>query len=314
MENEAPKLRFRLAQNTDRDAAAFCALSNSLYNRPVNEDYYRWQFFSCPFPSLLNVAVDEDDVIVGTYCLHVQGDFAWVLDIMVSPKFQRRGVFRQLVDFGYENLKSYNAKAILVMANENADRATVQGLGWTRINTFFTYFAEPRSFDSDFILEYRPISDFSVCSAVNPPTELISNPRTSSYQEWRFLENARYEYDTFAAYHQGQPFGYVVLKIFRDTTSGRSFGDIVDLVWNKNDDALLKDMLSFSLDHFHKQNVNEAAMWLQTNTLLDRVGTESGFARSGQQRFFCGKALQQESKAIEEHGNWFINMADSEVY
>lgn len=308
MQTTQPKLKFRLAALAD--AAAFCSLSNSLYARPVNEAYYNWQFFACPFPSLLNMAVDENDKLVGTYCLHIQNGVAWVLDIMVSPKFQRQGIFRQLVDFGFENLQRFEAKAIVVMANEKADKACVDGLGWTRINTFLTCFATPVK-SRKFALEYEKINDFP---EMNLPTNLFANARTSAYQNWRFIENARYDYDIFAAHKKGELFGYVVLKIFRDPASNQAFGDIVDIVWAENDKESLADMLRFSLNHFAEQNAGNAAMWLQTNTLLDTVGSELGFKQSKQQRFFCGKALQDDSKYLERAENWYINMADSEVY
>lgn len=306
--SKVQKLNFRLA--TPQDATAFCALSNSLYARPVNEDYYRWQFFQCPFPSLLNIAVDENDELVGTYCLHVQNGVAWVLDIMVSPKFQRQGIFRQLVDFGFENLKQYDAKAIVVMANEKAERACVTGLGWKRINTFLTAFATPEKSER-FTLEYEKINNFPEISL---PTDLFSNSRTSAYQNWRFIENARYNYDIFAAHKNGNLFGYVVLKIFRDPVSNQAFGDIVDIIWAENDRESIADLLRFSLNHFAEQKVGNAAMWLQSNTLLDNVGLEIGFKQSAQPRYFCGKALQKDFEYLEESDQWFINMADSEVY
>lgn len=309
---DSQQLKFRLA--TPKDAEAFCELSNSLYARPVNEAYYQWQFFACPFPSLLNIAVDENDKLVGSYCLHVQGNVAWVLDIMVSPNIQRQGVFRKLVDFGFENLKQYAAKAIVVMANEKAERACVNGLGWQRINTFLTYFAEPAKSESKFILEYEKINEFSAFSEVKVSSNLFFNPRTIEYQNWRFIENTRYNYDIFAAYKNGEPFGYVVLKIFRDPLTDQAFGDIVDIIWAEDDKEAVTEMLKFSLSHFLHQNVGKAAIWLQTNTLLDRVGLEVGFKQSDQKRFFCGKVLQDGYKNLEESESWFVNMADSEVY
>lgn len=318
------QLRFRLAENTKQDAEQFCALSNSLYARPVNEKYYYWQFFECPFPSLLNVAVDENGKIVGTYGLHVQNasppsaNVVWVLDIMVSPQIQRHGVFRKLVEFGFEQLQPYNPAAITVMANENADRACTRGLEWKRINTFFTCFAKPDESHKrkKFLLEYEKINDFSSCSRIFEANgiSLFSNARTIDYQNWRFVKNARYDYEIFLAHKNAQPFGYIVLKIFRDPVSSQSFGDIVDILWIENDREALTDLLKFSLAYFYRQNVGSSAIWLQTNTVIDEIGTEVGFKRSDQQRFFCGKALREDFGFLENAGNWFINMSDSEIY
>jgi GNAT superfamily N-acetyltransferase len=312
-------MNFRLAKNNEPDANNFCALSNSLYARPVNESYYRWQFFACPFPSLLNIAVDENDKLVGSYSLHVKENVAWILDIMVSPEIQRQGVFRKLVDFGFENLKDYDVDAIVVMANEKADKACVQGLGWKRINTFFTYFAKPDELHNKtkFILEFEKVENFSSCDFVSKNTHhknLFSNARTIAYQNWRFIENTRYSYDIFVSHKGGSPFGYVVMKTFHDPLSGQSFGDIVDILWVEDDKDALAEMLRFSLMEFYKKNVGIAAMWLQTNTVLDEVGAAVGFKQSEQERYFCGKALKENFSHLENAGSWFINMSDSEVY
>jgi hypothetical protein len=312
-------MNFRLAKNNEQDAKNFCALSNSLYARPVNKAYYRWQFFACPFPSLLNIAVDEKDNLVGSYCLHVQGKVAWVLDIMVSQQIQRQGVFRKLVDFGFENLKEHNLDAIVVMANEKADRACVNGLGWKRINTFLTCFAKPDELHNKtkYIPEFEKVENFSSCDSIIKNAcqkNLFANTRSVEYLNWRFMENPRYAYDVFVAHKNGLPFGYAVLKIFRDPVTNQAFGDIVDILWIEDDKEALADMLRFSLAHFHNRNVGSVAMWLQTNTVLDEIGLEIGFRQSEQKRFFCGVALKENFKCLEDAGSWFINMSDSEVY
>jgi hypothetical protein len=312
--SDLPILDFRLATNSKRDAENFCALSNSLYARPVNEAYYTWQFFECPFPSLLNVAVDRNDRILGTYALHIQNKIAWVLDIMVSPTVQRRGVFKQLVDFGFENLRKFDVNAIVVMANENANRACVDGLGWTRINTLYTYFAEPYPTDRNQRFEVGSVADFSSIDLSAHSKNRISNQRTSEYQNWRFFRNARYSYDVFSFSESGADVGYVVLKTFKDPVSGNSFGDIVDLFWAEENPDLIKEMVAFSLDYFHQLNIATTAIWLQTNTILDAVGLEAGFVRSNQPRYFCGKAITEIGKVAELPENWFLNMSDSEVY
>jgi hypothetical protein len=143
---------------------------------------------------------------------------------------------------------------------------------------------------------------------------LFANTRCVEYLDWRFTENARYSYNVFVAHKNGLPFGYIVLKIFRDPVSNQAFGDIVDILWVEDDKEALANMLCFSLAHFHNQNVGGVAMWLQTNTVLDEIGVEVGFKQSEQKRFFCGKALKENFKHLEDASSWFINMSDSEVY
>lgn len=319
------QIHFRLAERNTRDAERYCGLSNSLYARPINQAYYNWQLFQCPFPSLPNVAADANDNIIGTYCLHVQetsptkANVAWILDIMVSPLFQRRGIFRKLADFGFENLAEFNPAAIVVMANENAKRACVDGLGWNLINTFSTYFAPPKAAHAEkpFELDFEPASDFSAAGIIfgRSNISLAANARTNNYQKWRFIENPRYDYEIFVAHKTGgELFGYVVLKIFRDPISGQAFGDIVDIFWTENDSEAVAELLRFSLAYFYRQKVSSVAVWLQTNSVLDKIGMDMGFSASGQNRYFCGKVLDKQYDFLAETNRWFINMSDSEIY
>jgi hypothetical protein len=135
--------------------------------------------------------------------------------------------------------------------------------------------------------------------------------RGAAYLNWRFVRNPRYSYDLFAVRRRGEIFGYLVLKVFHDPVTGRVFGDIVDLRWAEDDRGALADMLGYALEHFRIQGVESAAIWLQTNTILDSVGLEAGFSFSEQRRFFCGSALDTR---LTDPCRWFLTLADSEVY
>lgn len=312
-------MRIRLARNDPRDAKGFCALSNSLYTRRVNEAYYIWQFFACPFPSLLFLAVDDTDTPVGSYGIHLQGHVAWVLDMMVSPTLQRQGVFRQLAAFGSLTLTQHDLGAIVVLANEVGDRACINALGWRRINTIFTYTATPDDLPDPGrgALEFERVNHCFSCDPIitmartKTPT---ANTRSVEYLNWRFIDNTRYPYEVFVAHKHAQPFGYLVLKLFHDPVTGLTCGDLVDILWVEDDKEALAAMLRFSLARFRVLNAASAAMWLQTNTVLDEVGLGVGFHRSEQRRLFSGKALKDRFNYIEEPRNWFLNMCDSEVY
>jgi GNAT superfamily N-acetyltransferase len=325
-----PQLEFRLAENTAQDSDRFCQLSNSLYARPVNDAYYSWQFFQTPFPSATALAVTPDGELIGSYTLHVQPtlpekvNVAWVLDIMVSPKYQRKGVMRQLMGFATEQTRQFNPVALCVMANEKANQACVDGLGWHRINTINTSFLKCNNAEeSQRTLSYQAIDNFEDCAellnqqqyAMNVEKHsLLANERSVDYLNWRFVENPRYRYARFVAEKSSGVFGYIVLKVFRDPVSEKSFGDIVDLFWLENDVKALRDILLFAVSWFKQAGVSESTMWLQTNTVLDQVGKDLGFALRQQPRYFCCNVLDACYNWLKDPNRWFITMADSEVY
>ncbi len=325
-----PQLEFRLAENTAQDSDRFCQLSNSLYARPVNGAYYSWQFFQTPFPSLTALAVTSDGELGGSYTLHVQPilpdkvNVAWVLDIMVSPKYQRKGVLRQLTAFASEQARQFNPVALCVMANEKANQACVDGLGWHRINAFNTSFLKCNNAEEGKrSLSYQFIDSFADCAellnhqrrAVNfEESDLFANQRSVDYLNWRFVENTRYSYARFVVEKPSGIFGYLVLKVFRDPVSKSLFGDIVDVYWREDDVEALRDMLLFAVSWFKHAGVSECAIWLQTNTVLDRVGKDMGFTVHQQPRYFCCDVLNARYDRLKDSARWFITMADSEVY
>ncbi len=317
-------LAFGTLADTAEDAAAFCALSNALYARPVDAAYYRWQFHETPFPTHLVCARDEDGRLVG--CLAVQvrdlvpeGRAGWVVDIMVRPDLQGQGVFRQLEGHAAATVEP-RPDTLAVMANDKAAPASVR-LGWAATRVFTTFarataapLTPPRSL-------VAPLARFSDAAGVleawrdgvagTGGARLRANRRTAAYLDWRFMANPRYAYERFHVRRPGSGEGLLVLKVFRDPVSGRAFGDVVDAVWTEPDPGLLEDMLAFAVGFFRERGVPEAAVWLQTGTAFDDAGLRVGFAPTGQRRNFLTRA---STRAFADAATWFLSMADSEVY
>ena len=322
-----PELSFRQASHTVGDSNGFCALSNSLYARPVDSAYFSWQFFETPFPSLTTVAVTADGELCGSYTLHIQSAFpddayvAWVVDIMVSPKYQRQGVLRLLTEYALEQARPFDPVALCVMANEKAYRACVEGLGWQRVNTFSTWLMDTSaSIEANPRLSYHPIDNFESCEVLlegganSPFLGMFANRRSASYLNWRFVQNPRYAYSRFLVEGKSGIFGYLVLKLFGDPITHTVYGDIVDIYWIDDDTESIRDMLQFAQTWFKQAGASTAAIWLQTNTRLDQVGIELGFKSQPLSRYFCCRTLSSPYDWLNEPSRWFITMADSEIY
>jgi GNAT superfamily N-acetyltransferase len=322
---QLPRFNLRLARNDAVDGRLFRDLFNSLYLRRVDEDYYRWQFFLTPFPSKLVLAIAEDGTLVGCYGFHViptsQEDarIAWALDIMVAPPYQGKGVFRSLAAFAAQQVTPYLPAALCVMANQRADRAHADGLGWSRVMTISNFVCRTSCAPSppqDFKFHlHRDFDAGAVASIVAPQaTSCTSNLRSVKYLRWRFVKNPWYRYSLFLVSARGRPFGYLVLKTFRNPQTDSACGDIVDVIWTQDHEQGLSAMLCFALGHFRDSGLSEASVWLQTNTMLDQVGRNLGFVESSQKRFFCAKILDERCRYLEEPARWFVTMSDAEIY
>ena len=172
---EIGDLRLRMARLDAFDARSFCELFNSLYTRKVDENYYRWQFFATPFPSGLAVATAADGKWIGCYGFHVvpsSGEcspVAWMLDIMVAPEFQRKGVFGRLADFAAAAAAEHKPVALCVMANAKADAAHTRLPEWKRvmeISTFVRQTVDVPGMSGKFECRYEEKIDLKVLSRI----------------------------------------------------------------------------------------------------------------------------------------------------
>ncbi len=326
---QAGEVEFRLAHCNDDDAAKFCGLFNSLYARKVDGAYYRWQFFSTAPPSYLCFAQNPSGDLLGCYGLHVfetnraDRKLAWALDIMIASASQHKGLLRPLVNFAYAMIQERDPIGISVMANQRAYEAHVYGLGWAHVQTLVTHVNSTLpSVGRSKRLKFSRISqwteevetDLQLIDAKLSQSGLLAVKRTTAYLNWRFVNNAWYQYDIFQAHDSLEPFGFLVLKIFRDPKTGETFGDIVDILWSRDDPAALFEMLLFAIRHLMDRGAKSVTSWFRTNTMLDQVGQLAGFMPTAGKRFHCVKPLDTQFAGLAEHQNWYVTMSDAEIY
>jgi hypothetical protein len=320
-----PELELRLARDDSPDAGEFCRLFNALYARKVNERYYRWQFFESPCPSGLAVATLADGTWVGCYGFHIlpatnlPSPISWSLDIMVAPAFQGQGLFGRLAAFAAAASATFNPAASCVMANAKCDRAHVRTLGWKQVAGIQTFTrgttdlpeAAPAFVSSSYAL-LNPRQLAFVASRCRAP--LVQQARSERYLCWRFAQNPWHAYSMVIVSRNSAPVAGAVLKTFKDPISGVSCGDIVDVVWSREETAPLREILLAALRHFRDAGITTANAWLQTNTLLDAVGTSLGFVPSSQTRHFSCSVRAPEFAGLELSSNWSLTMAAAEIF
>jgi hypothetical protein len=325
-------LTYRLASQDEADSRRFCELSNALYARKVDDAYYRWQFFAPPFPSLLSYAVTDEGELAGCYGFQLLqtalpgATLGRALDIMVARKFQAKRVLWVLHEFAMEQIQAHKPVAAYAMANKAAAGVYTHQLGfkWKGVNTYadWSCATETAAELGAQSIDLTPVASFSVADEAfiqqveTQRTErgFFSLARNREFLEWRFLNNARYDYQVFRCARRGQLFGFVALKIFRDPVSGQTFGDLVDVIWAEDDHATLRELLRFVLNYFHRNQVSEAVTWLQTNTALDQVGRDLGFKQTSREHYLCCKVLDDAYLKLEEPNYWLATMADTELY
>lgn len=325
---QALTARFTLREGepTARDARAFASLFNSVYSRTVTEDYYLWQFCRSPLGGGCVLAEHEGD-LVATYGLRPLKMFAGeecliglTVDLMITPAARRTGLMSRLEGEIEQRARGRGCVAIYATPNAQAYRPRVQRLGWASMGQVSTYWAETRSHAwRPGRLRIVPVKAFDRAidgiyrQFVLNHHDLAIVQRDHAYLNWRYAQNPWYSYDLFVVCEGEAVVGYLVLKLFRDPTSGEAIGDIVDWLWQRDDAALLEEVLRFALFHFAAMGVARAAAWFETNTLADRLGGELGFWPSDQKRYLTCKPLSPRHAWLGDRRRWFLTMGDSEI-
>jgi hypothetical protein len=312
----------------EHDCDAFVDIFNSIYNRKIDSRYFRWQFLNQNVPTYLILGVSNKNVI-GFGGARVQnghradGDVLLYqgLDVMILEQYRGKGFsFRNMGDYFIALASRGGAAAIYGLGNRNARLVLTRYLDFKLVVQIQTMISQVNA---------QPLQNMNthierIASFDNQVTEIVSGflkshpallivRRDPLFLNWRFVSNPVFRYDIFYVKRGSIIFGYLVLKVFEDPATGERFGDIVDLLWVEDDFEMLRGMLGFALGHFNSLGLTQAAIWLQTNTILDEVGRSLGFRATEQRRYLVSKILDPEYNWLRDPKRWYITMADAEI-
>ena len=306
-------------------ATEFVDLFNTTYSRKIDLDYYHWRFEREDCNTLI-FSVHDEQGLKGCAGVHIlgMGDFvvAQIVDAIVAERCRGDGrTFASLNAQVNKCAETFGAKALFMLPNEHGAQAWSADRGWRIVSDMYTYARNTCPHPGPTRIEILPVGKFDTWANAIDAIFKTSHPRLfpavrgKSYLNWRF-DNPMHDYTVMQIYlPQGyRPWGYMVLKVFTDPAAGKSTGDIVDILWASDAPVALMDALYTALDYFHKRGVSRAAMWLQTNTILDQMGYYLGFERIEQKRRFCVKVLDNNYARLNDPASWYLTMADAEIY
>ena len=278
------------------DIPELVKLNNSQYNRKKSEDYFVWQFFRIEYPTILIVA-ECQNVIVGMFGLQKRkltngAIFGQAIDILISPKFRGRGIFKKMVDCA---LNQYiNLDGICVLPNLNGKNAVVK-LGWKNIAKIDDMVLEDSISKKIRDIEYKK-------SAL---TEFDFN---ESIKKWRFNNHSENMY----FYKIIDKNNFSVTKIFQDPITNCKYGDIVFIKYF--DKCFLKDVYLKSVSFLYSKEVGAITTWALPHTYEYKLLIQLGFKQKIRERYFCLNIYNTKFNSLYNINNWRLFQADSEIY
>ncbi|MBI3935244.1 MAG: hypothetical protein HY316_11190 [Acidobacteria bacterium] len=309
------------------DRNQFIGLFNETYSRQMPPSYYDWRFCS-PASRGGVLLAGGNEQLGGTCGYHLcdtrvprASTSLLVVDLMVAPELRGTGLVFARLRLEIERLAvESGAECVFLFPNRAGAAAWLASDGWGLVAEIATCESASREKPLSTGLGFARVSSFGdwVDSieaefALNHP-ELAFVKREARYLNWRFASHPVHRYEVFRVDRGVRPLAYVVLKVFRDSGTGQSFGDVVDMLWAEDDPELLAGLLRFARARFYEMGVWRVTTWLQTHTLLDDLGRDEGFVETDQIRHFCCKVLDTRCRWLADAGRWFITMGDAEIY
>jgi len=324
-------LTIRPGRRSAEDAAAFADLYNEANARKVKPAYYLWQFFSAPNPGRC-LFVEDDGTPVAVYGTRVM-DFdgpeeriGLAVDLIVSPSARRLGLWAVLETQIEQAARDEGCTAIYASPDDATLAARVKDLAWVALperifHESATLSGEgPEAVAAEAGLAFARVPSFSqeaddVRDAFRRlyPGRIMTR-RDRRYLNWRYAANAWYSYDILWFERSGEPFGYVIVKPFREPQSRQLLGDVVDIAWAANDAQKLRAMLRAALSHLGALGCARASTWLQTGTMLDHAAADIGFVATPRTRHLCYKPLNPQHQRLKDRAAWLLTMGDVELF
>ena len=296
-------IHFRRAEQTDIPQIE--DMFNSQYARKKGKSYFLWQYFNSYYPTVLFCAFAKEKLI-GMYGLQKRllnngVKVGQAIDMLVSPEFRGKGIFKQLADHAVQCFQDVDL--LCVFPNLNGKNAVEKSLGWETAGKIDSMYVKSQ-LTIDVSEEHREPWGFERNQS------LYRFVYDEGIRKWRFGKHPDYTYHYISINREA----HAVTKIFTDPYDGRRFGDIVEFECDLGNKSLLMDLFTKTCHYLKNQDVEGITTWALPHTELHGVVKKLGFLELIQERYFCVKVLNPKYKYLTDFSCWHLVQADSEIY
>jgi hypothetical protein len=297
-------------------------LVNLFYNYNWIDEWYKWQCFDNPLPSVFMVA-EIDKEIVGMFGLQIKklrnnqlneydiriGQIVW---INIHDTWKDQGLFSKM---GHEVISSFeNLDGLCIVSNKKALKDCQEGIGLKNAGVLNRLILN---------IQDKKIKEYSaICEKVGPNThyktiksnrEIFMFEKTSDFRVWRFSSNPVYTYFKVTI-----PSGeYAIVKQFFDIHPDSPkvcIGDIVDFECDIDNQDKLEEVFSAAIYQLEKKGSQEITTWANPCSTLRNVLGRIGFTEGSNNGYFGFNALNPNLPVLSEYDRWHLVQSDATNY
>ena len=324
-------MHFSLFQNQDTNHVM--DLFQKVFKRKISEEFWKWRYgvFGKPIAGLLW----DEKKLVGHYMLspipmkideHIENALL-AMSVMIDPDYQEKGIyFGPLAKYTYDNAVKEKYNLIFAFPNEKSYKIHFGPLGWNdfgRIKEYKKHITTKNRLQE--FLEYKVESlkifgnEIDEIWNKHKNEQHIIIPRTSDFLNWRFLAHPKFPYENYYSYDyfpfiikkNMEPVAYFVIKKF-----GQEKCHVVDYFGLLNKEVI-NNILFTGESICIKNEINLLSFWenSEKNRMdFQTIAIQNGYLEDKSHCFFGCKQLNTPNSLYEQKQNWFVTMADSDIF
>ena len=336
---------FRKYEPGDEDS--ILQLHKTTFGNTLSKEYWNWKFLKNPAKKIYIYLAFDRSLCIGQYAMLPMSlcyngrtvDTLIALDNMVHPKYQRRGILKDLEKLVVKD----RPKDIpfYTFLNQNSFHVYTKKFGWVYLGTIDVYF-KPISLNTFVATNriYKPIElSFKLYNFFYRPKlklhlEKMDKPdkdieyfwdknrckfgitfnRSTEYLNWRFFE-CPLKYENLKIKHAGEVVGLAVIRIQKKF--GFKIGWVMDLITKGNyEEGYYRDALLY-IQNFVKEKCDFISILLPSENAKESLKS-AGYRKIPQkllphQFYFCVRKNDYSCSMINEKKNWYFSWSLNDV-
>lgn len=261
------------------------------FDRHKDASFFKWKYFSNPSGDALCLSVMHQGDMAGFCCMipeefYVFGNKMKIYkccDLMVHPKYRKRGLSTKLILALSEHLRRHGPLFLYTLCGKNATPGFLKN-EWLKSGDVYYYFKH-RSYLKFKFLFYRMtrLYEEGILKRVDSIADLCKNykfkidnskihmVKNEAYFKWR-LSNLLYDYKITGYYEKDVLVGYVICN-----TKYMNDAYIIDLECEGNNRKIIKTLLDSVESDAYRSGRRSVITFTVKDTILHKLIKENGY-------------------------------------
>lgn len=295
----------------------------NVFKKEMSLEFWNWRFKNNPFLNkpMIHLMWDEDKLI-GHYAISpiemiIEGQVkltALSMTTMTHPEYGGKGIFSNLAESLYNELKKINFSMVWGFPNLNSHYGFIKNLKWNDIATIPMLCLNISEYkirnDS---VKYFTSNQFKIKHSEllnNQKNNKVSINKTTDYLNWRYLFNPEFEYKILEIENNDSFIVYKVIKSFSD--SGKYEIDILECFFRNEINNLTALIDAILLNE--NREIIKINIWISIFSANHLLFEKLKFKFVQPTTYLSHLSFFENDKVCSDYKNWEIGFGYSDIF